>query len=81
MDGAIRDGKIVQFSAEEIEKMDLKTFSAHVEKLEAGKVPMEKRTPEGVKTFSAADAKPGFNDSMQRMGLSKEDFEKYGPKD
>lgn len=76
MDAAIRDGKVVAFTAAEIDAMDVKTFSAHVAALEPGKVPMESRATEAVKTFSAAE----FNAVHRRMGLTKEDLEKYAPK-
>lgn len=82
LSAAIRDGKIVAFTADEIDKMDLATFSSHVSKLEAGKVPMEKRTPEGIATFSASTTQSsGLDQTLSRMGLTKEDFTKYGPKD
>jgi phage I-like protein len=80
LDGAVRDGKIVAFTAEQIEGMDLTTFSAHVEKLEAGKVPMEKRTLSGIQTFSASLPEEGVKAVCKSLGLSDEDFAKYGPK-
>lgn len=78
---AIRDGKIVAFTAEQIAAMDVDTFASHVGKLEAGKVPMDKRTPEGIATFSSTTPSSGLDQTLTRMGLTKDDLTKYGPKD
>ena len=80
LDGAIRDGKVIAFTAEQIDAMEVATFSAHITALPAGQVPMEKHTPDGAKTFSADGGSNGFTEVHRRMGLTKGDLEKYGPK-
>ncbi len=81
LSSAIAAGKMVLFSAEDIDKMDLNTLSDHVDKLPAGQVPMERRTVDGLKTFrSELNTSGGFSDVHRSLGLSKEDLEKYGPK-
>lgn len=72
---AIGLGKIIPFSAEDIEGFSVEQFSAICDKLPAGQVPMQSRGDGQVRsetlTFSAAD-----REVMKQLGLSEEAWKK-----
>ncbi|WP_309400587.1 phage protease [Cerasicoccus maritimus] len=74
---AIRDGKIVPLSAD---KLDLEDFKALVAELPADQVPMDKRTPDGIKALASAGV--GATDSSEaevkrQLNISDDDWKKY----
>lgn len=83
VDRASREGKVIPLTAEQIAATPITTLSAMVDKL-APTVPLTAKTAEaaqGVSVFAAGGkASDEMNATLSRMGLSKEDFEKYGPK-
>ena len=78
---AIRDGKVVPFSAQ---KLGLADFTALVAELPANVVPLAQRTIEGVKTFSASVTGQGGGDNAadaevaRQMGNDPEKVKKFG---
>mgnify|MGYP000844705659 FL=1 len=78
---AIAQGKVIPLNAAEIDALDVKTFAALCDRLEAGKVRMtsqgDGKAPADVDTFAANTE---LDDVLKRMNISKEDFAKYGPK-
>ncbi len=68
-------GKIIPFDAAQIEGMSVEVFSAIVDKLPAGQVPVEAigggKVTGGVVTFSAAD-----REVMKSLGLTEEQWKK-----
>ncbi len=72
---AIRDGKLIPNSAA---AMPLEQFRTLVSELPANQVPIAQRTPEGLKSFSAATPADSTAEIMrQRLGISKEDWAKH----
>ena len=76
---ALSLGKLVPLGAE-IDKLSNEQFKAVLDGLQAGVVPVEKRTPDQVKTYSVA--LPGAADSTaeairKAAGISEEDWKKH----
>ncbi|WP_043585358.1 phage protease [Geminisphaera colitermitum] len=72
---AIRDGKLIPQSAAEL---SLDQFRKIVADLPAGVVPMERRTPEGIKTHAASPAGDATQSAMLKAaGVTVDDFKKY----
>lgn len=76
---AIRAGKIVPHAAEDL---PLKKLEDLLAELPGDQVPLEKRTREGLKTFSASGATSGSDASMKdvqrQLHVSDEDVAKFG---
>ncbi|MBI5770861.1 MAG: hypothetical protein HZA93_23995 [Verrucomicrobia bacterium] len=75
---AVRDGKVIPASAD---KLDLTQFKALVADLPANQVPLEKRTPEGMKAFSASGvvtsaARESDEAVRRQLGISESDWKK-----
>lgn len=76
---ALRDGKLIPLTAHKLGLADFKTF---VGELTAGVVPLDKRTPDAVKTFSAnvgAGRDHAAEEVRQNLGISKETWAKHNP--
>lgn len=74
---ALRQGKLVPLSAD---KLTLEQYRTLVSELPAGVVPVERRTPEGLKALSSDMSHPGNaaeEEVRQRMGISKEAWAKH----
>lgn len=75
---AIAAGKVIPFSAE-IDKLSNEAFAAVLAGLPAGIVPLEQRTPEKIKTFSAStqSAESDVSEAVRvQLGISKEEWVK-----
>jgi phage I-like protein len=73
---AVRDGKIIPLSAKEL---PLEAFKTLVGELERDRVPLDKRTPEGVQAFTASgvQVKNGADEEVRiGLGLSKAQWDK-----
>lgn len=78
LDNAIRDGKLVVLSADQIKGMTVDAFSAHIGALQSGVVPLDRRTPEKVQTFSADGGMSAEERAiMKQFGISEEDWKKH----
>ena len=78
---AAAEGKVIPLSAETLKITPLAVLTEIVEKAKAGEVPLGRTTPKvageeegALITLSAEDEAV-----LQRMGITKEDFEKHGP--
>jgi phage I-like protein len=80
---ASSQGKVIPLTAEQIAATPVTTLSAMVEKLPVT-VPVSAKTSENAKdlTVLSADGKTTaeMQSTLNRMGLSDDDFKKYGPK-
>lgn len=75
---AIAAGKVIPHGAE-IDKLDNAAFKAVLDSLEAGKVPLDQRTPEGIKAFSASattTANPAEEAVRKQLGISEDEWKK-----
>lgn len=78
---AIRDGKLIPLSTELWNKSPVDVCEGLVKAAKAGEVPTQKKTPDGDKGTGEAVALSAETESvLAAMGLSKDDFEKFGPK-
>lgn len=78
---AVRDGKLIPLSTDLWNKSPVEVCEGLVAAAKAGEVPTQKKTPDGDKGTGEAVALSAETESvLAAMGLSKEDFEKYGPK-
>ena len=77
LNAAVRDGKIVPLSAR---KLPISDLTALVAELPANQVPLEQRTPENLAALSAKGygADTASSIAMKQLGISKEDWDKYG---
>lgn len=77
-DEALREGKLIPASAEELELDQYRTLVAE---LPAGQVPVEQRTPEHLKVLSSGAPTTEESRSAEvvrrSLGISKEDWEKH----
>lgn len=74
-DAALREGKLIPHGAP-IDALPLDAYAALLGALPAGQVPLDQRTPEGMKAFSAptAAANPAEDEVRRQLGLSKEEW-------
>lgn len=71
---ALNQGKIIPASAD---KLGLDDFRSLVSELPADQVPLSKRTPDGLKEFSAKSSDDGSAAIRGQLGISKEDWDKH----
>lgn len=70
-------GKIIHFTDAEIDEMPVTLFASHVAQLPAGKVPVHGATTPA-KDEREAELTAADRDVAAKMGLSEEEFKKYG---
>ncbi len=75
-DAALRAGKIVPLTADEL---PIEQFRKLVSELPADQVPLDKRTPDGVKTFSSSGLADtaGATEVRAALGISEETWKKH----
>lgn len=76
---ALRAGKLIPLTADEL---PIEQFRKLVAELPADQVPMDKRTPEGIKTFSSsglqdAAAGAGADEVRSALGISEDSWKKH----
>ncbi len=82
---ASREGKVIPLTAEQISVTPITTLTAMVDKL-THTVSLHAKTTEGAQGISvfaaggSGKASPEMTATLNRMGLSEDDFKKYGPK-
>jgi len=79
LSAAKRDGKVIPLSAESIAKTDPETLEEMVKNLPAGQVPLEAETSDSAAEVTlAAGLTAAELKAAQQVGLSAEDFKKFG---
>src|SRR5699024_5352277 len=76
-DKALREGKLIPLSADDL---TLAQFEKLVGELPANQVPLDQRTPEGIKALSSSGLRThnSTDDEVRsRLGLTKEQWEKH----
>jgi phage I-like protein len=78
---AIRDGKLIPLSTDLWNAAPVAVCEGLVKAAQPGAVPLQKKTPDAETTTTKAEALSAETEGvLNSMGLTKEDFEKYGPK-
>lgn len=78
---AVRDGKLIPLSTDLWNKAPVDVCEGLVKAAKAGEVPLTKKTPDGDKgTETPVALSADLQATLEKMGLSKDDFDKYGPK-
>lgn len=78
---AVRDGKLIPLSTDLWNKTPVDVCEGLVKAAKAGEVPLQKKTPDGDQgTETPVALSADLQATLDKMGLSKDDFEKYGPK-
>jgi len=78
---AAAEGKVIPLSAEVLKLTPLSVLTEIVKQAKPGEVPLGRHTPKGQKVEAEPEAfSADTAEVFTKMGLTKEDFEKYGPK-
>jgi len=78
---AIRDGKLIPLSTDLWNAAPVTVCEGLVKAAQPGAIPLTKKTPDGDPLATKPEALSAETESvLTSMGLTKEDFEKYGPK-